>query len=93
MRSRFYVKNLQYQSFIGSTIHLDEENRFHKEAGPAIIETDGDKYWFKHGKLHRLDGPASEFADGGKEWFIEDEQIPCFTQEEFEKYLKLKLFW
>ena len=29
----------------------------------------GDKRWYRDGKLHREDGPAVEFADGDKEWY------------------------
>ena len=31
--------------------------------------TNGDKFWFKNGKLHREDGPAMEYANGDKYWF------------------------
>jgi len=66
---------------------------YHREDGPAVEDANGDKFWFFHGKLHRLDGPASEFADGTKEWFWYDKFIPVKSQEEFERYLKLKAFW
>ena len=42
----------------------------HREDGPAIEYTDGDKHWYKNGKLHRTDGPAIEYADGAKYWYI-----------------------
>jgi hypothetical protein len=64
----------------------------HREDGPAI-EEDGTKYWYKHGKLHRADGPATEWVDGFKEWWYNGERIKCFTQEEFEKIIKLRIFW
>jgi hypothetical protein len=35
----------------------------------------GDKYWFKEGKLHREDGPAIECADGTKYWWIDGKQF------------------
>jgi len=31
----------------------------------------GDKFWYKEGKLHRLDGPAIERQNGHKEWYKE----------------------
>lgn len=31
----------------------------------------GDKHWFKDGKLHREDGPAIEWVEGPKFWWIE----------------------
>lgn len=33
--------------------------------------SNGDKIWFKEGKLHREGGPACEWANGNKEWFKE----------------------
>tara|TARA_R110000822_G_scaffold139699_6_gene277288 strand:+ start:2251 stop:2613 length:363 start_codon:yes stop_codon:yes gene_type:complete len=42
----------------------------HREDGPAVEYTNGDKYWFINGKLHRGDGPAIEFANGDKYWYI-----------------------
>lgn len=65
----------------------------HREDGPAVIYyLTGDKFWFFNGKSHRLDGPASEFGDGGKEWFYCGIFIPCKSQYEFEKYIKLLTF-
>lgn len=31
----------------------------------------GDREWYKEGKLHREDGPAIEWANGEKEWYKE----------------------
>lgn len=42
--------------------------KFHREGGPAIEWSDGDKGWFHHGDLHRLDGPAMESEN--EEWWI-----------------------
>lgn len=58
------------------------------------------KNWFLNGKHHRLKGPASEDIlsdlDYGEEplhrWYYNGEEIPCKTQEEFERILKLKAF-
>ena len=36
-----------------------------------IIDTIGNKLWYKEGHLHREDGPAIEWANGDKVWFIE----------------------
>lgn len=67
--------------------------KLHRLDGPAVIDDNGDQYWMINDEMHRLDGPASEFADGGKEWFVNGKHIPCKSQEEFERHLKLKLFW
>ena len=33
------------------------------------------------------------FTDGGKGWWINGKEVKCKSQEEFEKFLKLKAFW
>jgi hypothetical protein len=53
----------------------------------------GSKEWCLNRQLHRLDGPAVEYADGEKQWWIYDKRIPCETQEEFERLMRLKAFW
>lgn len=42
----------------------------HRENGPAIEYTTGDKFWYKNGDLHRTDGPAIEYADDTQRWYI-----------------------
>lgn len=38
----------------------------------GIVEfSDGDKFWYKEGKLHRDDGPAVEWTNGDEEWYKE----------------------
>jgi hypothetical protein len=50
-------------------------------------------YYYLNNDLHRLDGPAIEYLDGTKDWWIEGKRIYCNSQKEFERYIKLKLFW
>jgi hypothetical protein len=52
----------------------------------------GSVFWYLNNKLHREDGPAKESFDGTKEWWLNGEKIPCKSQEEFERLLKLKGF-
>jgi hypothetical protein len=47
----------------------------------------------RHEFLHREDGPAIERKTGEKEWWYHGERINCSSQEEFEKWLRLKAFW
>jgi len=54
-----------------------------------IINSNGDKIWYKNSLYHREDGPAVEHASGDKEWYIENK---LHTQEEFEKLIKLRIF-
>jgi hypothetical protein len=64
----------------------------HRINGPACEGCDY-KAWLQNGLWHRIDGPAREWFNGYKEWWIEGEEINCNSQEEFERYIKLKLFW
>jgi hypothetical protein len=65
----------------------------HRLDGPAIEYVFGYKAWYQNDKLHRMDGPAIEYHYGDKKWFYEGELIDCNSQEEFERLIKLKLFW
>jgi hypothetical protein len=67
--------------------------QFHREDGPAKEYADGDNYWYLNGKLHREDGAAIEWANGDKWWYLNDEFIPCTTQKEFERLMRLRAFW
>jgi len=44
--------------------------KLHREDGPAVEYTNGDREWYLNDKLHREDGPAFEGADGDKEWYL-----------------------
>jgi len=70
-----------------------QHGKLHREDGPAIEDANGDKYWYQHGQRHREEGPAVERANGTKEWWIEGKQLNTSSQEEFERYIKLKAFW
>jgi len=65
----------------------------HRTDGPAIEFANGDKFWFLNDNLHREDGPAIEWGSGQKEWLINGKLIPCKTQEQFERLMRLKAFW
>ena len=54
----------------GNVHYYNENFEFHREDGPAIERTNGDKRWYQNGKLHRIDGPAIELASGDKEWYV-----------------------
>lgn len=57
--SKFYYKNKD-KKFV---LHRDNNK-------PAIERSNGDKEWYKDGRLHREDGPAKECSNGYKEWRI-----------------------
>ena len=65
------------------------------ENGDEIrIITNGEgKFYIKNNKFHRIDGPAIHHNDIEKYWYYEGKYVNCKTQEEFERILKLKLFW
>lgn len=42
----------------------------HREDGPALEYTDGEKWWYLNGELHRENGPAVERPNGTKEWYL-----------------------
>lgn len=44
--------------------HTDDQDRLHREDGPAIEHATGTREWWLHGLLHREGGPANEYADG-----------------------------
>ena len=45
----------------------------HRENGPAIEFTTGDKFWYLNGLLHRTDGPAVIYDDGTHKWLLNGE--------------------
>ena len=42
----------------------------HREDGPAIEYSNGDKSWYLNNKRHRENGPAVECINGYKAWFL-----------------------
>lgn len=88
-------------------IHIDTvgNKRFyknlnlHRNNGPAIEYKDGTKKWFQYGLKHREDGPAVTYKRIINDYFMSDEwwykgkKILCQSQEEFERLIKLRMFW
>ena len=68
-------------------------NQLHREDGPAIEWNDGSKVWYLHDQRHRLDGPAVYYVNGTKAWWYHGKHIPCYSQEEFERLIKLRTLW
>jgi hypothetical protein len=59
----------------------------HREDGPACEYANGDKEWYKGGKLHREDGPAIEYADGNKSWYLEGKK---YSESDFLSLTKVE---
>lgn len=54
----------------GQISYYNEHNDLHREDGPAIEYTNGDKEWYLNGKLHREDGPARLIRnETHQEWY------------------------
>ena len=52
-----------------------QNDKLHRDNGPAVIYNDGEKRWYINGKLHRENGPAIIYPDGSKKWYIKDKFI------------------
>jgi hypothetical protein len=52
--------------------YKNELGQLHREDGPAIEYSNGDKFWYINGLRHREDGPAVEWSDGDKWWYLND---------------------
>jgi hypothetical protein len=68
--------------------------RFYKNGSLFKTENINGIFYLKgENYFHREDGPAIERANGDLYWYYENKNIDCSSQEEFERILKLKLFW
>lgn len=56
----------------GNIYWYNEKDQLHREDGPAIEFSNGDKYWFRNGLCHREDGPAVECSNGTERWYLND---------------------
>ena len=86
------INNGIYIDNYGTKWHYLNE-KFHREDGPAVEWSNGNKSWYINGELHREDGPAIERGDDHHDWYYNGKFINCSSQQEFEKYIKLKAFW
>ena len=74
---------IHVDTYGGKLYYSDREmKKLHREDGPAIESSNGDKTWFIDGKRHREDGPAIEYANGYKAWYINGEWL---SEDEFNK--------
>jgi hypothetical protein len=69
------------------------DGQYHRLDGPAVEYADGGRSWFQYSKLHREDGPACIWQNGNQFWYWDDKYVPVKSQEEFEKWIKMKAFW
>jgi len=52
--------------------YAEDDGYWHREDGPAVITSGGNKYWYINGEQHREDGPACEYVSGSKQWWLND---------------------
>ena len=67
---KFLFKNGKH--IINQNIYYYKDGELHREDGPAVEYTDGEKHWYKNGRYHREDGPAIEYPNGTKCWYRND---------------------
>jgi hypothetical protein len=82
----------EFHAYDGN-LYFFQNGKRHCEHSPAIQYWNGHKEWYINGERHREDGPAIEATNGGKAWYLNGEKIPCTTQEQFERLMRLKAFW
>lgn len=59
----------------GNRFWYNEDGDFHREDGPAVERSNGNKEWWINGRRHRDDGPAVEFSNGTKHWYINGKEL------------------
>ena len=70
-----------------------QHGKLHRDDGPAIEDAKGNKWWYQYSLVHRENGPAIVSFDGVETWWIKNKILKVNSQEEFERYMKLKAFW
>jgi hypothetical protein len=78
-------ENLKKHTDKDGTIIYELNGKLHREDGPAVEHSNGNKCWYIDDRLHRADGPAIEWVNGYKEWWLEGIE---YTEEEFNNKIK-----
>jgi hypothetical protein len=65
----------------------------HNNSGPAVRTHDGDQFWYIDGECHREDGPAILYMNGATLWYYHNKSLPCKSNKEFLRLIKLKALW
>jgi hypothetical protein len=64
------MKSIRSVDSRGNIFYSNENDKKHREDGPAVILITGEKQWRYDGKYHRLDGPAHIWHDSDRDWYI-----------------------
>jgi len=62
-------KTYEVKVYSNGTKHWYQDEKLHREDGPAVEWNNGSKHWYRDGKFHRENGPAIEWSNGDKEWY------------------------
>jgi hypothetical protein len=55
----------------GTQRWYNKDNELHREDDqPAVIYTDGDRFWYLNNNLHRENGPAVIYYNGTEEYWV-----------------------
>jgi hypothetical protein len=76
-----------------STKWFNDRSELHREDGPAIVWSCGDKHWYKNGQLHREDGPAVEYNNGQREYWIDGLEVEEWWVMGKNNFSKLETNW
>ena len=50
-------------------IEYFKDGLFHRDDGPAVVESNGSQAWYQYGEYHRNDGPAIIYPNGFQAWY------------------------
>ena len=62
--------------------YRNDQFLIHREDGPAIEWSDGEKHYYINGKLHRENGPAIYWEDKYKQYYMKKYYINGFLHNE-----------
>lgn len=60
-------------AYIGSKLYFKgwvKSGNYHRDDGPAVEYSNGDRTWFQNGSVHREDGPAITRSNAEVYWFL-----------------------
>lgn len=59
----------------GARRYYNAAGQLHREDGPAVEFSNGNREWWQNGQLHREGGPAIERLNGYKEWWLHGRRL------------------
>jgi hypothetical protein len=68
IKKTFKFRNIEIR-FENHYCYWYKNGLLHREDGPTVEYSNGNKEWYKNGERHREDGPAIEYSNEYKEWW------------------------